>query len=385
MNNQWIQFANEIKLMYGKDFVTLHEPTFNEEEIEYVTDCIKTGWVSSVGEYVTRFEEDLAEFVGVKHAVAVVNGTAALHIALKIAGVEPGDEVLMPSLTFVATANAVSYLGATPHFIDVNLDTLGVDPNKLKVYIEKTTEIRCGQLFNRRTGSRIKALVPMHTFGHPVELDKLVKLCDEYHLVLVEDAAESLGSSYKGKQTGSFGKISAMSFNGNKIVTTGGGGAILTDDEALAYYAKHLTTTAKIPHKWAYKHDEIGYNYRMPNINAALGCAQLNKIGNFITQKRKLFEKYDNLVSDDLQGVRLFKESSNSYSNYWLQTLILEGNHNRDELLSLLNENGVMSRPIWTPMHKLEMYKKCPQMDLSMTEELNKRVINIPSTPIKEE
>jgi len=368
--------------MYGKDFVPLHEPTFNEKEIEYVTDCVKTGWVSSVGSYVTRFEEDLAKFVGVKRAVAVVNGTAALHIALKLVGVETGDEVLMPSLTFVATANAVSYLGGTPHFVDVTYDTLGVDPTKLKLYLEKIGELRNSELFNKVTGRRIKALVPMHTFGHAVDLDALVEICDRYHIVLVEDAAESLGSYYKGKHTGSFGKVGVISFNGNKIITTGGGGAIVTDDEVLADFAKHLTTTAKIPHRWAYEHDEIGYNYRMPNINAALGCAQLEKIPELIEQKRILTNKYEALITQ-LHGVKIFKEPSNSTNNYWLQTLILDSAYKRDEILAFLNENGVMSRPIWEPMHMLNMFNDCPSADLKVTNELNRRVINIPSTPLK--
>lgn len=381
MNEQWMQFANDIKMLYGKNFVPLHEPTFNDNEIEYVTDCVKTGWVSSVGSYVTRFEEELAEFVGVKRAVAVVNGTAALHIALKIAGVEANDEVLMPSLTFIATANAVSYLQAIPHFVDVDEETLGVDPLKLNHYLDKVSELRYGKLFNKETNRRIKALIPMHTFGHPCAMDELVVLCEKYHLVLVEDAAESLGSYYKGKHTGSFGKVSAMSFNGNKIITTGGGGAILTDNEELADYAKHLTTTAKVPHKVEYVHDEIGYNYRMPNINAALGCAQLEKVDVFIEQKRKLANTYETLLTN-LDGVQLFKESNFCQSNYWLQTLTLDESLNRDEVLAFLNENGVMSRPIWQPIHELQMYKTYPKMNLNVTEKFKKVIINIPSTPI---
>lgn len=383
MNKQWIKFTEDVKGMYGKDFVPLHEPTFNDKEVEYVTDCIKTGWVSSVGSYVTRFEEDLAKFVGVKRAVAVVNGTAALHIALKVAGVEVNDEVLMPSLTFIATANAVSYLQAIPHFVDVERNTLGVDAIALRNYLEEISEVRNSELFNKQTNRRIKALVPMHTFGHPVALDELIKLCEELNLVLVEDAAESLGSYYKGKHTGSFGKVNAMSFNGNKIITTGGGGAILTNDEKLADYAKHLTTTAKVPHKWDYVHDEIGYNYRMPNINAALGCAQLEKMPSFIRQKRNLTEKYMQIVSKTT-GVQLFNEPVDCISNYWLQTLTLDDSHHRDEVLAFLNDNGVMSRPIWTPMHKLRMYQNCPKADLSVTEQLNQSIINIPSTPVSE-
>lgn len=384
MNKQWMQFAVDVKAMYKKDFVPLHEPTFDDKEVDYVTDCIKTGWVSSVGAYVTKFEEELAKFVGVKRAVAVVNGTAALHIALKVAGVEADDEVLMPSLTFIATANAVSYCSAVPHFIDVHEETLGVDPFKLEAYLQKISEVRNNELYNKQTKRRIKALVPMHTFGHAVHLDELVDLADKYHLVLVEDAAESLGTYYKGKHTGSFGKINAMSFNGNKILTTGGGGAILTDDEALADYAKHLTTTAKVPHKWEYVHDEIGYNYRMPNINAALGCAQLEKLEQFLVQKKQLTAKYEELLKD-LKGVKLFKQPVHSESNYWLQTLILDESLNRDEVLEFLNGQGVMSRPIWQPMHELEMFEKCPAMDLAMTNSLKKHIVNIPSTPIEVE
>lgn len=382
MTKQWIEFAHNIKQLYGKEFVPLHEPTFNEKEVEYVTDCIETGWVSSVGAYVTRFEEDLAKFVGVKRAVAVVNGTASLHIALKAVGVEAQDEVLMPSLTFIATANAVSYLQAVPHFVDVNEETLGVDPVKLEQYLVQIGEMRGGVLFNKQTNRRIKALVPMHTFGHPCMMDELVAICEKYHIVLVEDAAESLGSYYKGKHTGTFGKVSAMSFNGNKIMTTGGGGAILTDDEELANYMKHLTTTAKVPHKWEFVHDEIGYNYRMPNINAALGCAQLEKLRIFIEQKRSLTNFYDELVAT-IDGVRLMKEPVHTSSNYWLQTIVLDETYKRDEVLQLLNDEGIMSRPIWTPMHELGMYKGCPRMDLMVTEKLKRKVINIPSTAIE--
>lgn len=382
MNKQWMQFADEVKTMYKRDFVSLHEPTFDNKEVDYVTDCIKTGWVSSIGAYVTKFEEELAKFVGVKRAVAVVNGTAALHIALKVAGVEADDEVLMPSLTFIATANAVSYCGAVPHLIDVHEETLGVNPFKLEAYLQEISEIRNNELYNKQTKRRIKALVPMHTFGHAVHIDELVNLADKYHLVLVEDAAESLGTYYKGKHTGSFGKINAMSFNGNKILTTGGGGAILTDDEALADYAKHLTTTAKVPHKWEYVHDEIGYNYRMPNINAALGCAQLEKLEQFLVQKKQLTAKYEELLKD-LKGVKLFKQPVHSESNYWLQTLILDESLNRDEVLEFLNKQGVMSRPIWQPMHELVMFEKCPAMDLATTNSLKKRIVNIPSTPVE--
>ena len=382
MNNQWIQFAEQVRQLYGKDFVPLHEPTFNDKELEYVTDCIKTGWVSSVGAYVTKFEEELAKFVGVKRAVAVVNGTAALHIALKVAGVEAEDEVLMPSLTFIATANAISYCSAIPHLVDVHEDTMGMDPFKLEKYLQEIAEVRGNELYNKQTNRRIKALVPMHTFGHAAHLDELVALANKYHLVLVEDAAESLGTYYKGKHTGSFGKVNAMSFNGNKIITTGGGGAILTDDDALANYAKHLTTTAKVPHKWEYAHDEVGYNYRMPNMNAALGCAQLEKLEQFLVQKKALTSKYEELIAQ-LDGVTLFTEPAHSNSNYWLQTLDLDASLERDQVLAFLNEQGVMSRPIWRPMHELDMYKHCPSTDLTVTNELKKRIVNIASTPVE--
>lgn len=382
MNGQWRTFVKRVKDLYQQDFVPLHEPTFNELEVKYVTDCVQTGWVSSVGKYVDRFEHELAELVGVKRTVAVVNGTAALQIALKVAGVQANEEVFMPSLTFVATANAASYLQAIPHFVDVSEETLGLDPIKLATYIEAIGVMQGGNLVNKQTGRIIRAVVPMHTFGHPVDLDPLVDLCERYNLVLVEDAAESLGSSYKGKQTGSFGHVNAVSFNGNKIMTTGGGGAILTNDEKLADYAKHITTTAKVPHKWAYEHDQIGYNYRMPNLNAALGCAQLEKIPQFIEQKRQLTKIYENLV-DGLDGVTLFKEPSKTKGNYWLQTLVLDEQEHRDAILDYLNEQGVMSRPIWTPLHKLPVYKSMPRANLDCTIHLENKLINIPSTPLK--
>ena len=383
MTNDWVDIVKQIKSLHNKEFVPLHEPTFSEKEVDYVTDCIRTGWVSSVGKYVDRFEKELATYTGVKRAVAVVNGTAALQIALKLAGVKEGDEVLIPSLTFIATANAIKYLQATPHFVDVSKKTLGLDPVKLEKYLDEIAILQDNSLINRRTGRVIRAVVPMHTFGHLVEIEELLTVCEKYHLVLVEDAAESLGSTYKGKHAGSFGLISAVSFNGNKIITTGGGGAILTDDDDLADYAKHITTTAKVPHRWEYEHDEIGYNYRLPNINAALGCAQLEKMPSFIQQKRDLTNFYLEIISG-LNGVTLFEEPEFSSSNYWLQSLILDDTYKRDEILEFLNENGVMSRPIWTSMHYLKPYVQMPRADLSTTEHLNQKIINIPSTPLRE-
>jgi perosamine synthetase len=381
MNKIFKDVAEAIKsINKSKDFIPLHEPTFIGHEKEYLNDCIETGWVSSVGKYVDQFETKLAEYTGVKRAVAVVNGTAALHIALKIAGVIENDEVLMPSLTFVATANAVTYCNAIPHFVDVSRETLGMDPNKLGVYLEEISEVRNGSCVNKKSGNRIKAVVPMHTFGHPVDMDGLQTVCNQYGIVIVEDAAESLGSYYKGIHTGNFGKVSALSFNGNKIITTGGGGAILTNDDSIADSAKHLTTTAKVPHRWKYTHDEIGYNYRLPNINAALGCAQIENISLFIEQKRALFLKYKELFSG-FKGITLFQEKEFAKSNYWLNTLILDDDlYPIDEALETLNDLGVMSRPIWTPIHQLAPYRSYPKSDLSITEALQKQIINIPSS-----
>lgn len=382
MNDEWLEFAKEVKKMYGKDFVSLHEPTFDNTEIRNVTDCIETGWVSSVGKYVDQFERDLAEYTGVKRAVAVVNGTAALQIALKIAGVQTNDEVFMPALTFIATANAATYLGAIPHFVDVSKETLGLDPIKLDEHIQTIGVMKDNQLVNKSTGRIIRAVVPMHTFGHPVDLDPLLDVCQKYNLILVEDAAESLGSYYKGKHTGGFGRTAALSFNGNKIITTGGGGAILTNDEALADYAKHITTTAKVPHSWEFNHDEIGYNYRMPNINAALGCAQLQKLDGFIASKRTLTQKYENMLMNN-KDAKLYVERQNTESNYWLQTLQLKSGVNRDTVVQKLNNAGVMARPIWIPLNTLDIFQMCPSGDLSVTYKLQNEIINIPSSPIK--
>jgi perosamine synthetase len=361
--------------------VPLHAPVFAGNEWVYVKDCLDTGWVSSVGQYVDRFERMLEEFTGVPHAVAVVNGTAALHIALKLGGVEAGDEVLVPDLTFVATANAVSYIGAIPHFADVELRTLGLDPYKLDDYLREVAEVKDGACWNRQTGRRIKAVVPMHTFGHPVDLDPLVEVCSRFRLELIEDAAESLGSYYKGKHTGSYGKLSAISFNGNKIITTGGGGATLTHDAELARRAKHLTTTAKLPHAWEYVHDEIGYNYRLPNINAALGCAQMEHLPGFIEQKRLLAESYRAEFAGK-PGVTFFVEPEYARSNYWLNAIMLDEEHQdlRDNVLDELNKVGLMSRPAWTLMHKLETFKDCPSMDVTASERIARRLINIPSS-----
>lgn len=361
--------------------ISLHEPVFSGNEWHNVKECIDSGWVSSVGSYVDRFEEALADYTGVKRAIAVVNGTAALHICLKLAGVKADDEVLMPALTFIAAANAVTYCGAIPHFADSEERTLGLDPFRLEEYLVEITEVRRNECYNRTTGRRIKALVPMHAFGHAVDLEPLVKICKRFHIELIEDAAESLGTFYKGYHTGSRGCLSALSFNGNKIITTGGGGAILTNDDELGRLAKHVTTTAKLPHRWEYNHDMIGYNYRMPNINAALGCAQLEQLPGFLAAKRALAERYRHAF-EGISGIRFFVEPEGCRSNYWLNTLILDKEFawQRDALLEVTNDAGIMTRPAWTLMHKLVMFAKCPKMNLSSAESLEQRLINIPSS-----
>lgn len=359
----------------------LHEPRFAGNEWAYLKECLDSTFVSSVGAYVDRFEAELAAFTGAKRAVAVVNGTAALHVALRLAGVQAGDEVLVPALTFVATANAVTYCGATPHFVDSEETTLGMDPGALRDYLCTITERRSGQCVHRRTGRVIRALVPMHTFGHPVDLEGILAVARDFHLALVEDAAESLGSDYQGRPTGTFGLMGTLSFNGNKTITTGGGGAILTNDLDLGRKAKHLTTTAKLPHRWAFIHDEAGYNYRMPNLNAALGCAQLEQLPGFLDAKRRLFTAYHEAFGH-VAGVRLFMEPAGCRSNYWLQTLVLEESRagEREAILAATNDAGLMTRPVWTLMHRLKPYQTCPRMALPVAESLEQRLINIPSS-----
>jgi perosamine synthetase len=366
----------------SNEFIALHEPQFIGNEWLYIKECLDTGWVSSAGKYVDKFEDMLAEFTGVKRAIAVVNGAAALHIALKLGGVEKDDEVLVPAMTFVATANAVTYCGAIPHFIDSEEMTLGVDPHKLLSYLTDISEKREEGCYNLETGRRIKAVIPVHTFGHPVDIDPLIEVCKEYKIEMIEDAAESLGSYYKGNHTGNWGKLSILSFNGNKTITTGGGGAIMTNDETLGKLAKHLTSTAKIPHRWEYNHDHIGYNYRLPNINAALGCAQMEQLPKFLKQKRQLAERYQ-MAFQDIEGIKLFTEPPFARSNYWLNVLLLDTviADKRDLVLEKTNCAGIMTRPAWTLMHQLSMFKDCPAMNLSCSESLAKRLINIPSSP----
>ena len=373
--------VDAIRSVVGPGSVSLHEPRFAGHEWVYVKDCLDSTFVSSVGAYVDRFEAELAALTGAKSAVAVVNGTAALHVALRLAGVQVGDEVLVPALTFVATPNAVTYCGATPHFVDSEERTLGVDPEALRDYLYAVTEQRGGQCVHRATGRVIRALVPMHTFGHPVDVDGLLAVARDFHLALVEDAAESLGSDYQGRATGTFGLLGTLSFNGNKTLTTGGGGAILTNDPELGRQAKHLTTTAKVPHRWAFIHDEAGYNYRMPNLNAALGCAQLEQLSGFLEAKRRLFMAYREAFGG-IAGVRVFAEPAGCRSNYWLQTLVLEESQadQQEAILTATNDAGLMTRPVWTLMHRLAPYQTCPRMALPVAESLERRLINIPSS-----
>jgi perosamine synthetase len=362
--------------------VPLHEPEFAGNEWAYVKQCIDTGWVSSVGSFVDRFERDLADYTGVSHAVATANGTAALHACLLLAGVTSKDEVLLPALTFIATANAVSYVGATPHFVDSESISLGVDAQALEQHLIENASIVAGRCVNRHTGARIAALVVMHAFGHPCDLDALDALARRWHLVLIEDAAESLGSSYRGHHTGRVGRLSALSFNGNKIVTTGGGGAILTNDPALAKHAKHLTTTARVPHRWSFLHDEVGYNYRLPNLNAALGCAQLERLDGMLERKRRLAQHYVDAFAS-VHGVSILTEPADTRSNYWLVAMVLDSTlaAERDAVLAALNDAGYMSRPIWTLMHHLPMYAHCPRAELGTAETAQACVINLPSSP----
>lgn len=359
----------------------LHAPEFRGREWEYVKDCLDTGWVSSVGAYVDRIERDLESFTGIAHAVAVSNGTAALDVCFRLAGVESGDEVLTPTLSFVATANAITYRGATPHFVDSEQRTLGVDPIRLETHLQTVAKIDGGTCINTRTGRPIRALAIMHVFGHPADVDGLAEVAARWNLVLVEDAAEALGSRWNGRHMGGFGRLAALSFNGNKIVTTGGGGAVLTDDPALAKRAKHLTTTARVPHRWAFDHDEIGWNYRMPNLNAALGCAQLERLPDMMARKAELADRYARAF-EGLAGARLLTSREGATVNHWLNALILDRPDPvaRDSLLETLNAAGYQARPLWTLMHRLPMYAGCPRDDLPVAEALENRVINLPSS-----
>ncbi len=363
------------------DFVPLHAPTFSGNEKKYLDECIDSTFVSSVGAFVDRFERDIAEYTGARRAVVCVSGTNALHMALMLASVERDDEVLTQSLSFIATCNAISYIGAHPVFIDVDYDTMGLSPAALREWLEKHTVKDAGKVLrNKSTGRRVKSVVPMHTFGHPCRIDEIASICDEYCLELVEDAAESIGSFYKGKHTGTFGRIGAISFNGNKTITTGGGGMLLFNDEKLADLAKHLTTQAKVPSRWEFIHDHIGYNYRMPNINAALGCAQLEEISGFLASKRKTAEIYREFFASEPGGIKFMAEPTESVSNYWLNAIAFPTREERDRFLQYSNDHGVMTRPIWELMWRLPMFEHCERDSQTNTVLLADTIVNLPSS-----
>ena len=364
-----------------KEFIPLHEPRFIGNEKKYLNECIDSTFVSSVGKFVDEFEEMVARFSGAKYAVATSNGTSALHIGLKLVGVDGSCEVITQPLTFIATVNAISYCNAKPIFVDVDRETLGLSPSKLKEFLEEFTILNeNGECINKSTNKIIKACIPMHTFGHPCKIDEIVEICDSYNIAVVEDAAESLGSYHKGKHTGSFGKVGVFSFNGNKIITAGGGGMLVTDDEQLAKKAKHITTTSKVPHPYEYIHDEIGYNYRLTNLAAALGVAQMENIQLFIDKQRYLAKKYEVFFKDT--NIEFIKEPKDSKSNYWLNAVILKDGKTRDEFLKYTNDNGIMARPIWRLMSKLDMFKDAQTDDLGNSKWLEDRVVNISSSVI---
>ena len=372
---------NFIQSIYqSKDFIPLHEPLFIGNEKKYLNECIDSTFVSSVGKFVDEFEEKIAKYTGARYAVATSNGTSALHISLLLANVTRNDEVITQPLTFVATCNAISYCGANPVFIDVDKETMGLSPLSLQAYLEKNAYIKNQQCINNKTGKVIKACVPMHTFGQPCRIDEIKEICDKYHISLIEDAAESLGSFYKNKHTGTFGQMGVMSFNGNKIITAGGGGCIITDDEILAKRARHITTTAKVPHKWKFFHDMVGYNYRMPNLNAALLVAQLENLDSFVFKKRELATTYTDFFNNT--AYNFVKEPIAGQSNYWLNAVILKDKEQRDLFLDETNSQGIMTRPIWTLMNKLPMFKNVQHGDLTNSEWLEQRVVNIPSSVI---
>ncbi len=376
------EFVQLVRDMYqSKEFIPLHEPKFIGNEKKYLIDTIDSSFVSSVGEYVDKFEQKVAEYTGSKYAVATVNGTAALHISLLLAGVEANDEVLTQSLTFVATCNAIRYCGAQPVFLDIDKTTLGLSPDSIEEFLSKNTAIdNDGQCINRATGNVIRACVPMHTFGHPVKINRIKTICQKYQISLVEDAAESLGSYRDEVHTGTVGTVAALSFNGNKIITTGGGGMILTSDESIAVRAKHLTTTAKSDHQWEYNHTETGFNYRLPNLNAALGLAQMEQLPDLLSSKRKVANIYKDWCNT--LGVEFITEPKQCKSNYWLNTLLLKNRQQRDEFLEYTNASGIMTRPVWTPMHQLEMNQEFTVHNMRNTSLYSDRLVNIPSSPI---
>ncbi|MBM3431121.1 MAG: LegC family aminotransferase [Bacteroidetes bacterium] len=361
----------------GHDKISLHQPHFGGKEKEYLNDCITSTFVSSVGPFVDRFEKEITNFTDTKYAVAVVNGTAGLQVALQLVGVENGDEVITQALSFIATSNSIHFAGATPIYVDVDYDTMGMSPNSLTEFLVENAELRNKQCYNKSTGKRIAACLPMHTFGFPCRIDEISEICKKWSIPLVEDAAEALGSEYKQQKIGSFGDLAVFSFNGNKIVTAGGGGVIVTNDEILAKRAKHITTTAKIPHPYEFVHDESGYNFRMPNINAALLCAQLEQLEGFLKNKRKLASKYAAFFNEK----PIFRiETDQSKANYWLNCLEFENLSERDSFLVETNEEGITTRPIWTLSFLLPMYKDCWRDSQENATKLYERIVNIPSS-----
>ena len=371
-------FIDLSRSIYGDDFIPLHRPVFEGNERQYLIDCIDSNFVSSVGAKVTEFEQKIADFTGSKYAVATVNGTSALHVSLNLAGVKQDDEVITQSLTFIATCNAISYTGAKPIFIDVDKDSMGMSANALKLFLENHTKKINNQVINNKTGKVIKACVPMHTFGFPCRVDEIAEICNAWGITLIEDIAESLGSYVNNTHTGKFGSMATLSFNGNKLITTGGGGMLITDDYDLAKQAKHITTTSKVPHPYEFVHDQIGYNYRMPNLNAALGCAQMERLDEFLSEKAKVSEKWEIFFKE--QGVEFVRSKKPNRENNWLNAIILDSKSDRDSFLKFTNKNGVMTRPIWTLMSKLEMFKNCQTDDLTNSLWLEERVVNIPSS-----
>jgi perosamine synthetase len=372
-------FVDFVRKVYNtEEFIPLHAPVFSGNEKPYLMECIDTTFVSSVGKFVDRFEDEMKNYTGAKHAVAIVNGTAALHISLLLAGVKQGELVITQALSFIATCNAISYLNAEPVFIDIDAGTLSLSAGRLLEFIETQCQQKNGSCYHKASGRRIGACVPMHTFGHPAEIDKIADICTKNNIPLVEDAAESIGSSYKGKQTGTFGLMGTFSFNGNKTITCGGGGAVVTNDEGLAKMAKHLTTQAKVPHRWEFVHDHIGYNYRMPNINAALACAQLEQLDGFLENKRELATLYADFLQN--KQPEFFKEPAGARSNYWLNTVLCKNREERDSFLTYTNDRGVMTRPSWELINRLHMFAGCINDGLKTSEEMAARLVNIPSS-----
>jgi len=372
------QVVNLVRHVYGEGFIPLHRPVFDGNEKTYLAECVDSNFVSSVGQRVVEFERATAEFTGSEFAIATVNGTAALHVCLMLAGVQAGDEVLSQALTFIATCNAISYIGAHPVFVDASEETLGLCHEALERFLSTHAEKRDGQAYNRVTGRRIAACVPMHTFGLAGHIDEIVALCADYGIPVVEDAAESLGTYVGKRHTGTSGVVGAFSYNGNKIVTTGGGGMIVTNDPAIARRAKHITTTAKVPHAYEFVHDEIGYNYRLPNLNAALGCAQMEQLADFLRIKRDVAAYYESSLPS--LGYRLVRERAGTTSNYWLNAVLLPDLESRDAFLTHCNEQGVMTRPVWRLMSGLPMFEACQNDGLEVSRWLEERIVNIPSS-----